>query len=314
LSMGFEQDAAAVGRAADESVAALQAELNEAQAAYAALSGENAALQAERAVLLARIAELEAIINPPPPPPPPPSTLFGVTVTGPVRKEYTDLHPKVAVSRVFGAGTSDWSQEPQHKAFPNGKWAVSNSYALSESALPRYLATIPDADKAKIVGYADGHELEHPDKGLWASDVRARVKRTAPIIRAAGLKPTWCMMGYSLRNDDWLNWVDPDDVDLLAFDKYNSGNKKTPPIYQDPVKMVDEAVAASRRFGKPFAFWETGTNQFGDDAARVDWTKALRAELIRQGAVCAIWFDRKSTSGSSWDASLDRASAEAWLA
>lgn len=338
--MSYEESARQVGAAADheltltradlalqqsanavleQAVAAREAEISRLTAVLGASADEVNRLTAEVAALKARIAELEGDTNPPAS-----LTLFGVTVTGAVRKQYTDLHPMVGVSRVFSAGTSNWAQESQHKAFPFSKWAVSNSYALSEAALPKYLATIPAVDKAQILAYADGHELEHPDKNLRAADVKARTKRTAPIIRSFGLRAAWCMMGYSLRNDDWLDWVDPDDVDVLCFDKYNSGNKKNPPIYQDPADMVGRAVEASRRFGKPWAFWETGTNQFGprdDDgnftpaaiAARVAWTKELRAELIRQGAECAIWFDRRSTSGSSWDASLDRASAEAWL-
>jgi hypothetical protein len=120
-------------------------------------------------------------------------------------------------------------------------------------------------------------------------------------------------MGFSIKDDEWLKWIDPDVVDIIAFDKYNSGAKKNPPIYQDVVQMVDEAKKQSVRFGKPFAFWETGTNNFGTQAARVEWTKALRAELVKQKAVTAIWFDRPSTSGSSWDATLDRPTAEAWL-
>ena len=317
--MTYEAELAGIGRRADVDLAdltvardALAAQVGELTGTVASLTAANVEYAAKVLTLEARIRELEDIISPPPPPPPP-TTLFGVTVTGAVRKNYTDLHSKVGVSRVFSAGTTNWSQEDQHKAFPNSKWAVSNSYALSEAALPKYLATIPDGDKAKIVAYADGHELEHPDKNLRAADVKARVRRTAPIIRSFGLRVAWCMMGYSLRNDDWLDWVDPDDVDVLCFDKYNSGNKKNPPVYQDPADMVGKAVAASKRFGKPWAFWETGTNQFGDQAARVAWVKALRAEIIRQGGECAIWFDRRSTSGSSWDASLDRQSAEAWL-
>lgn len=324
--MTYEESARQVGAAADHELAQVHADLTLQQSANAVLEGAVAAKEAEivrlTAVLgassdevnrlTAQVADLKARLAVYEPPVQA-STLFGVTVTGPVRKEYTDLHPLVGVSRVFSAGTTRWADEPQHKAFPFGQWAVSNSYALSEANLPRYLDTIPDADKTNILAYADGHELEHPDKNLRPADVKARVKRTAPVIRAAGLRPAWCMMGYSLRNDDWLNWVDPDDVDVLCFDKYNSGNKKNPPIYQDPADMVRNAVDASQRFGKPFAFWETGTNQFGDQAARVAWVKALRAELIKAGAECAIWFDRRSTSGSSWDASLDRVSAEAWL-
>ena len=78
--------------------------------------------------------------------------------------------------------------------------------------------------------------------------------------------------------------------------------------------MVDNMVALSKRLGKPWGLWETGTNQFNGDAERVRWTKELRAEIEKQKGVCAIWFDRPSTSGSSWDASMQpKAVAEAWL-
>lgn len=264
-------------------------------------------------VVAALRQELEDCQNPTEPPPPPTSTLFGVTVNGGVRKNMPDLHDNVAVSRVFGQGISNWANEPQHKAFPGGKWAVSNSYALSEAALPGYLRTIPAADKAKIVGYADGHELEHPDKNLNPADVKARMRRTAQVIRDAGLPVASCVMGFSIKDDEWLRWIDPDVVDIIAFDKYNSQAKANPPAYGDPADVVGAAKAQSVRFGKPFAFWETGTNNFGEQAKRVAWAKALKAELIKQKANCAIWFDRPSTSGSGWDATLDRPTAEAWL-
>jgi prefoldin subunit 5 len=294
----------------------LQVQLDAEKLNVTALRAQIADKDAQIAALNAKVAELQQKIDDltnPNEPPPSGTTLMGVTVTGGVRKNLPDLHDNVQVSRVFAAGATVWSNEPQHKAFPNSKWACSNSYALSEANLPKMLATIPDADKKKIIAWADGHELEHPDKNLNPADVKARTKRTAPVIRAAGLKSAWCMMGYSLRNDDWLNWVDPHDVDYLFFDKYNSANKQDPPGYTDPADMVAKAVAASKQFGKPWGFWETGTNNFGDQAKRVAWTKALRAEMVRQGAVTAIWFDRPSTSGSDWDATMDRSTAEAWL-
>ena len=277
----------------------------------AALEQERDALEAERDDLADEVLSLQAQLddcrNPKPP------TLFGVTVNGAVYKTMPDLHPDVAVSRVFAQGARLWSVEPMHKKFPTSQWAVSNSYALPEQDLPAFLESIPEDDIANIVGFADGHELEHPDKGLNPADVKARMRRTAEIIRDHGLPVASCVMGFSIKNDEWLRWIDPDVVDLIAFDKYNSGAKRTPPIYQDVTTMVGEAKAQSVRFGKPFAFWETGTNQFGDDALRVAWAEDLRAELIAQGAEHAIWFDRPSTSGSTWDASLDRPTAEAWL-
>lgn len=294
----------------DATIQAQQAKINDLTAQLAAKNSEISALKAEIVGLQAALAACEGTD---PEPEPPSGTLMGVTVNGGVRKNMPDLHDDVQISRVFAAGATNWPNESQHKAFPNSIWAVSNSYALSEANLPKMLASIPDADKKKIIAWADGHELEHPDKNLNPAEVKARVKRTAPVIRSFGLRPAWCMMGYSLRNDDWLDWVDPDDVDVLYFDKYNSANKKNPPGYTAPEDMVRNAVAASKRFGKPWGFWETGTNNFGDQAKRVAWAKALRAEMARQGAECAIWFDRTSTDGSDWDATLDRPTAEAWL-
>ena len=318
--MSYEESARQVGAAADHELTIVRADLMLAESARAVLAEQltesqaqtrsalDAAEAAEAEVtrLKARVAELEALL-------PKPATLFGVTVNGAVRRTHTDLHPKVAVSRVYAQGVTSWAAEGQHKQFSDGRWACSNSYSLSEANLPKLLATIPDADKSKIVGWADGHELENPDKNLTPAAVKDRMRRTAPIIRDAGLLAVSCVMGFSIKDDEWLKWIDPDAVDILAFDKYNSGNKKNPPIYQDPVKVVAEAAAQSARFGKPFAFWETGTNNFGDPAARVAWTEALHDELVKQNAVHAIWFDRESTSGSGWDASMDRATAEAWL-
>lgn len=315
--MTYQSEGSSLGSRADAEIAALQSEITKLNTNITTLTSQLGEKDATILTYQNRIKELEARIaeleGTQPPPPPPPSTLMGVTVNGGVRKNLPDLHDNVQVSRVFAQGVTNWANEGQHKAFPNSMWACSNSYALSEADLPKMLATIPAADKKKIVAWADGHELEHPDKNLNPADVKARMRRTAPVIRAAGLKVASCVMGFSIKDDEWLKWIDPAVVDIIAFDKYNSGAKKNPPVYQDVVAMVAEAKKQSVRFNKPFAFWETGTNNFGTQAARVQWTKALRAELVKQNAVTAIWFDRPSTSGSDWDATLDRPTAEAWL-
>ena len=299
-----------------------QADLADAEQTIGNKDARIAALQAEVdgkneqiADLAAEVARLTALLEEEEEPDPPTaSTLFGVTISGGVKKNMPDLHDDVAVSRVFAAGTKNWSQEGQHKAFPNGKWAVSNSYELSEAELPAFLASIPDADKKKIVAYADGHELENPDKGLKPADVKARMRRTSKVIHDAGLKSAFCLMQWTLvpaSGRNWLDWVDPEVVDYFAWDAYNSGAKNDK--YTAPADILDRIVAISKQYGKPFMIWETGTNNFGAQAPRVAWTKALRAELIKEKAATAIWFDRPSTSGSSWDATLDRPTAEAWL-
>lgn len=289
----------------DQEVTDLRAKLVTATSSADALRATIAQLTADLAAARRRIADLERQLNPGP--------LMGVTVTGPVRQTYTDLHPAVAVSRVYAGAAKTWSAVSQRTAFPDSKLVVSNTAGLAEADLPALLASIPQSERERIVAWVDVHEPEHPDKNLNAAAYKARMRRTAPIIRAAGIPVASCVMGFSIQGDKWLEWIDPAVVDILGFDKYNSGNKKTPPVYQDPVKVVAEAKAQADRFGKPFAFFETGTNRFGDAGLRVQWTAALRAELAKQGAVTAIWFDRQSTSGSDWDASLDRASAEAWL-
>lgn len=246
--------------------------------------------------------------------PPKPKTLMGVSVNGAVRRDYIDLSPAVAVSRVYAGNTASWNQEDQHKVFPDSMWACSNTVSLSLSGLDALLGSIPDADKAKIVAWCDVHEPEHPDKKLVAADYKKRMQQSAGIIRSHGLKVASCVMGFSVPNDVWLQWIDPTVVDILAFDKYNAGAKKTPPIYQDPNKLVENLVQQSTRFGKPWALWETGTDQFGTDTDRIVWTTALRKAIEDNNGVHAIWFDRTSTSGSTWSALLQpQAAAEAWL-
>jgi hypothetical protein len=263
--------------------------------------------------LTTEVLRLQEIIDSQNPPPDTTGTMFGVTIGGGVRNNMPDLHDEVEISRLYTQGLTNWANDGQHKVFPHGMWAVSNSYSLSLAAFPGFLRSIPDSDKANIHAYADGHELLHPDKGLDAATVKQRFMRTAPIIKDEGLRVAWCGMGWDLRNDDWLNWLDPDLVDVFCWDKYNAGAKKNPPIYQDPAALVGDLVANSKRFGKPWCLWETGTNNFGDQAKRVAWTKALKAEIEKQDGECAVWFDRPGTNNPDWDATLDRATAEAWL-
>jgi hypothetical protein len=246
------------------------------------------------------------------------TTLMGVTVNGPVRKEYTDLHPAVQVSRVFWEGMSQvWADEPQHKAFPDSRWAVSCTKVVNPTLLKSRLDSIPAADLEKILAFCHTHEPENPDKGLTPAQHRANQEAAAPIIRAKGLRPASCLMGWTLDPDsgrNWREWISPDAVDVLYWDRYNGGQKKNPPIYQTPEKMLAPILAASQELGKPWGLWETGTNQFGDDLERVKWAEDLRALIEREGGECAIWYDRVATSGSTWDATMrPKAVAEAWL-
>jgi hypothetical protein len=328
--MSYEESARQVGAAADHELVQVRGDLTLALSQKAVieqqlvdasttltvqadtiegLTAELNAADTKIATLEAEVKRLKDLYEKPP-------ALFGVTVDGAVRRTMPDLYSNVAVSRVYAQGATTWANEGQHKVFPASKWAVSNSWSLPESKIPAFLDSIPDTDKANIVGYAYGHELENPAKGLTGAQVRAAQQRTAPIIRARGLRVVSCLMGWTLApasGRNWRDWIDPDSIDLLAWDVYNSGAKKNPPVYQDPAAMLDRIIAASVELGKPWALWETGTDQFGDAAPRAAWAKLLRDTIASSGGEHAIWFDRRSTSGSSWTAELDRASAEAWL-
>lgn len=292
--------------ALDSQVSALQTDITIATADVEGLTVQRDNLAAEVAALQAALAACQQ------------TTLFGVTVDGAVRRSMPDLHDEVEISRVFSAGTTSWGAEDQHTKFPNGMWACSNSYDLSEANLPRLLDSIPAADRANIVAWADGHELENPDKGLTGSQVRARQARTAPIIRARGLRTASCLMAWTLNpksGRQWRDWIDPDSIDLLAWDAYNGGSKSNPPTYTDPDLILARIIDAATELGKPWALWETGSDVFDTNwTRRAAWATALREAVIAEGGEHAIWFDRKATDpNSDWTAELDRQSAEAWL-
>lgn len=240
-------------------------------------------------------------------------TIMGVTATGAVRNQYTDLHPYVALTRVYVNNAETWDDEVQHKIFPGSMWACSNTYAWSLEKLDAFLGSIPPADKAKIVAWCDIVEPER--SGLNSNDYKGRMRRTSEIIRSHGLKVASCVAGSSVPNDTWLAWVDPDFVDVMAFNKANAEGLKTIPSYIDAEKFISNLAEQTRRFGKPWALWETGTTQFGDEASRVAWVIDLRKAIEDNGGLHAIWFDRGSVDPSSpWTALLQpKAAAEAWL-
>lgn len=324
--MSLWDDALAAGRkVVEDGEAVLRGQANNAEVRAASAESVAAGLRVELGAQVARFDALRAqfdayVASHPdlPDPKPATTTLMGVTVNGPVRKEYTDLHPSVAVSRVFWEGMSqDWGQEPQHQWFPAGKWAVSCTKTVTPSLLKSRLDAIPTDDLKKILAFCHTHEPENPDKGLTPAQHRANQEAASPIIRGKGLRAASCLMGWTLDPDsgrNWRDWISPDAVDVLYWDRYNGGQKKQPPIYQTPEKMLAPILAASQELGLPWGLWETGTNQFGDDLERVRWAEDLRALIEKEGGECAIWYDRVATSGSTWDATMrPKAVAEAWL-
>lgn len=246
---------------------------------------------------------------------PKPSTLMGVTVTGAVRNQYPDLHQHVEISRVKTGIAKNWESDLHHKVFPNAKWACSSSQNLSLQELDALLATIPPSDKEQIVAWCDTEEPEHPENQLFAGDFKKRMQESSKIIRSHGLKVASCVMGFSVPNDTWLAWIDVEAVDILAFNKCNAGAKKTPPYYMEVEALIDNLAWQTQRFGKPWALWETGTDQFGDEASRIAWALDLRKAIEDAGGLHAIWSDRVSRNPRSpWTALLQpQAAAEAWL-
>lgn len=184
-----------------------------------------------------------------------------------------------------------------------------------------WFAGIP---KDRLVYWVYYHEPEdNVEDGLFtAADYRAAYRRLDSLADKAAnpnLKTTTIWMSWSLEAGSGRNWQDyypgSDVVDVMAWDSYNSGVKKTPQFYETPSSMFDKFIAVAASQGKPWGLGEFGSLLVsGDDGtARAAWLRQSVEYQRSHGAEFIHYFDAFGGSGNPPEYRLlDQPSQDAW--
>ena len=136
----------------------------------------------------------------------------------------------------------------------------------------------------------------------------------APAIRAAGCVPTLILMKWTLNPKsgyNWRDWYPAGDVDVFAFDAYNTRAKIGG--YGIPANYLAPILAASTDTGLPWALTELGSDipAGTSPAERAAWAHGVAAAAAADPRfLFADWWDVLSPTGR--DYSLDSATALAW--
>jgi hypothetical protein len=232
-------------------------------------------------------------------------------------KQQESRFGKLGVVRVFYPGLpASWSSRPElaqrssvvsFKMDPNA--VIRGTY---DSRMRDWFKSAP---RGVDVYWSYWHEPEN-DK-VNAATYRAAWKHLSALSRSASnprLHATLILMGYTTHKGSHRNWRDwyagSDSIDVLGFDAYNSGNKKSK--YTDPSVLFDPLVAVAKEAGKPWGIAETGSKLLNGDTGpqRAAWLRGVESYLSANGAVFGAYWDVRASGGNF--KLTDSASIAAW--
>lgn len=232
------------------------------------------------------------------------------------------------VARVFDSGMVPrrWQDDATLKALGTGSAVVysfkGNMTALAagkhDEQIRSFLASRPAGVKVWVALH---HEPEDDvERGSFTpAQFRAATAHVAPVIRAAGGIPTTILMQYTLTQGSGRNWRDyyTPQIDVMAWDGYNSAVKKTVQGYKAPDKFLAPVLAVAKETGKGFGWAELGSPCVAGDASctgRAAWLAALSAAIKTSGAQFATYWNRPALSSTADYSLYDAGSVKAWRA
>ncbi len=245
-----------------------------------------------------------------------PASQFGASINSAddVARLTTMLGRPLSSVRVFLGGTpSAWSKNPLLQTVPPG-----GTVAISfQSGTPAQVQTFLSSRPGGMTCYAT--YFHEPEDNFTTAAQKAAYRAAwdgyAPAIRDAGCKPTLILMKWSLNpksGRDWHDWFPTGDVDVLAFDAYNTRAKQG--TYGIPANYLAPILAASTETHLPWALTELGSDipagTTSDDRAAWAHGVAVAAEAD-PSFLFADWWDVLSKDGSR-DYQLDSTAALAW--
>lgn len=225
-------------------------------------------------------------------------------LVGQIKQQFGGL----PVARVFSPGPppARWDADPVLAALGSGSAVVysfkADAVAVAagelDARLTGFLASRP-AGLTVWVAYFHEPEDEVARGTFTAAQFVAATAHLAPVIRAAGGIPTTILMEYTLQQEsgrDWHDFYTPA-VDVLGWDAYNSGHKRSVPTYKAPKDFVDPVLAVAKETGKPFGWAEFGSPCISSDpdcTGRAAWLSGVTGAFRDAGAQFATYWNQKS--------------------
>ena len=291
--------------AALESSTALRQDLAQVQAELDAAKQQVADRNDLITALQQRIADLEAQLRPATA-----ATVFGVSTNSQAALTAAKARGWSGY-RIFypGALPASWGADARLAALQAGDVVVVSAKDMS----PGSVAAFPKGKPDGVICYLSWHH-EPENDALDKAAYRSTWATLGPAIRAAGCIPMLILMGWTASpgsGRDYRDWYSAGAVDAIGWDAYNPGNKNT--LYTDPSKITADLQRIAAETGLPWGITETGAKDFGvvDGQTRAQWAAAFAAELRKDGAVVALWWDQANAAGT-FDVRLDDATATAW--
>lgn len=212
------------------------------------------------------------------------------------------------VARIFSATLppATWDTDPTLAALGAGS-AVVYSFKGDVAAVAggQYDAQITQFLTSRPAGVTVWVAFHHEPEDeiargdFTAEQFRAATEHLAPVIRAAGGIPTTILMQYTLSSEsgrDWHDYYSPA-TDVLAWDAYNSGQKRSVPTYKPAQAFVDPVLAVAKETGKPFGWAEFGSPCITSDpgcTGRAAWLTTVGEAFRNAGAQFATYWNAKS--------------------
>lgn len=263
------------------------------------------------------------------------STEFGLSlppVTGETRTETVNRTEAqfghLPIARVYADGIpASWTSDRTLAALgadtdviytftvPSMAAAANGDY---DTAFSTFLAGRP-ASVTAWVGLVQEPE-GHVTRGEFtAADYRAATGHLAPLTKAAGAIPTTILTASSAwdkAGEGWRDYFSPQ-IDVLAWDAYNSAQKKPGLEYKAPNRFIDPITRIAADSGKAFGWAELGAPCIVSDPTceqRAPWLTQMGNAMSNAGAQFVSYWNRPSMNGSA-DYSLDdQPSINAWSA
>ena len=239
------------------------------------------------------------------------STLFGACVWENTGESYADALARqraqfgpLELVRVYlsdNTPLTSWSSSQLNSDVPMQVSFKGNpATVVSGSQDAKYLAWFKAAPRDRTIYWTFFHE---PDDNIDAGQFTAaqyvaawkHLKALANQADNPRLLATLSLMNWSIYPESGRNWKDMypgnDVIDVLAWDVNNLGSPRG--IYEDPAKILDPVIAASKSVGKPWAVAEWGSALLSGDTGskRAAWMKEMGAYMNAKGALYAAYFN-----------------------
>ena len=238
-------------------------------------------------------------------------------------EEADDRYGTLDAVRVFERVPSAW---PGRAGLPERDVIVSLKMTPDQVLGGRYDERLRDwfrnAPTDRVIYWNLHHEPEdNVENGEFSTEqFRQAWQRMAEFARESDhpkLYSTLILMDWTLdplSERDWRDYYVPGDVDVLAFDVYNHGQKEDPQRYLGAEEQLSRIVQTAREVDKPFAIAELGSVRLPDDSdgtGRAAWIADLTAYLEEHDALWVAYFDIDHAPGMDFRL-RDEASIAAW--